>query len=150
MKIALGSDEAGFNLKEILKEFLTSRGYSVVDHGVYDTSPSMYPEIALKVAEAVKAKKQERGILICGTGIGMSIAANKVPGIRAALCSDTFSAERAMRSNDAQIITLGQRVIGPELAKVIVLAWLEAESVSDSSVPKVECMMNIEKRFLKD
>ncbi len=150
MKIAIGSDEAGFELKEVLKMYLVSKGYDVTDHGVYDIRPSMYPEIALKVSEAIKEKQQDRGILVCGTGIGMCMTANKVPGIRAALCSDTFSAERAMKSNDAQIITLGQRVIGPELAKVIVQSWLDAEEVSSSSLSKVECMMNIEKQFLKD
>ncbi len=98
----------------------------------------MYPDIAVEVARAIKAGKHERGILICGTGIGMSISANKVPGIRAAQCHDTYSAERARKSNNAQIISLGARVIGVELAKTIVSAWLESEFDGGNSAPKVE------------
>lgn len=97
-----------------------------------------YPDVAHKVAMAIKKGKRSRGILLCGTGTGMSIVANKVPGVRAAQCHDTFSAERARKSNNAQIITLGARVIGPELGKKIIQAWLEAEYEGGSSAPKVE------------
>ena len=99
---------------------------------------SDYPDIAFQVALAIKEGKYQRGILLCGTGIGMSIVANKVLGIRAAQCYDTYSAQRARKSNNAQIITFGARVTGPELAKAIIEAWLESEFAGGGSAPKVE------------
>ncbi|WP_159190286.1 RpiB/LacA/LacB family sugar-phosphate isomerase, partial [Klebsiella pneumoniae] len=99
---------------------------------------TVYPDVAHAVAMSIKQGEHERGILICGTGIGMSIVANKVPGVRAAQCHDTFSAERARKSNNAQIITLGARVIGAELGKKIIQAWLESEYEGGGSAPKVE------------
>lgn len=150
MRIVIGSDEAGFFLKGIIKDYLSNQGYEVDDFGTYNKEPTSYPDKACEVAEAVKTGKYERGILICGTGIGMCITANKVPGIRAALCNDTYSAERAKKSNDAQIITLGERVIGPELAKAIVRTWLNADTVSPTSAPKIERIMAIEKKFIKE
>jgi ribose 5-phosphate isomerase B len=149
MRVAIGADEAAFDLKEILKAHLAARGVEVVDYGAFDKSPVLYPDIAVKVAEAIAAGKHERGILMCGTGIGMAITANKVPGIRAATCHDTYSAERARKSNDAQIITMGARVIGPELAKTIVDAWLASEFEGGSSTKKVERIVEYEKKFLK-
>jgi ribose 5-phosphate isomerase B len=147
ISIAIGADEAGFLLKETIRKFLEDKGYNVKDYGVYDSVPVLYPDIAEKVALAVKSGKQDRGILICGTGIGMAMTANKVPGIRAALCHDCYSAERAKKSNDAQIITMGARVIGSELAKKIVMAYLDANLVSERSIPKIERMMAIEKEL---
>ncbi len=138
MKIAMGSDEAGFELKEILKEYLIKKGYEVEDYGVYDTQPVLYPDVAVKVATAIAEGQHERGILICGTGIGMAIAANKVPGVRAAVCHDPYSAERARKSNDAQIMTLGARVVGEELAQTLVSIWLAAEFQGGGSIPKVQ------------
>ena len=120
MKIAIGCDEAACGLRDIIKAHLSAQGHEVGDFGTFNNEPVLYPDVGFKVAEAIMAGQYERGILLCGTGIGMAISANKVPGIRAAQCHDTFSAERASRSNNAQIITLGARVIGPELAKVIV------------------------------
>ncbi|MFA6845688.1 MAG: ribose 5-phosphate isomerase B [Sphaerochaetaceae bacterium] len=150
ISIAVGADEAGFPLKEVIRKFLEEQGYPVQDYGVYDTSPSLYPDIAEKVALAVRDRKQDRGILVCGTGIGMAMTANKVPGIRAAQCHDPYSAERARKSNDAQIITMGARVIGPELAKVIVMAYLNADLVSPGSLPKIQRMMQIEEELRKE
>lgn len=147
MKIAIGSDEAGFSLKNQIIDFLIENNYEVKDYGVYDTSPSLYPNAALRVANAILEKKQERGILICGTGIGMAMTANKVPGIRAAQCHDVYSAERAKKSNDAQIITMGARVIGPELAKMIVNMFLKSDSIKPSSIEKIDRMMEIEKSY---
>jgi len=147
ISIAIGSDEAGFPLKETIKKFLEDKGYQVTDYGAYDLNPVLYPNVAKEVALAILGKKQERGILICGTGIGMAMTANKIPGIRAAQCHDPYSAERAKKSNDAQIITMGARVIGPELAKVIVMAFLNAEGVSPTSIPKVNRIMEIEKEM---
>lgn len=147
MNIAIGSDEAGFELKEIIRMYLQNSNFSIEDYGVYDRNPVLYPDIALKVSEAVVAKKQERGILICGTGIGMAITANKIPGIRAAQCHDTYSAERAQLSNNAQIITLGARVIGPELAKKIVHTWVNLTFKDGSSTSKIQRITEIDRKF---
>lgn len=147
MKIAIGSDEAGFYLKKIICDYLRENNYEVLDCGVYDSSPSLYPNSALKVANSILDNKAERGILICGTGIGMAMTANKVPGIRAAQCHDVYSAERAKKSNDAQIITMGARVIGPELAKVIVKSFLSSDGIKKSSVEKINRMMEIENSY---
>jgi len=147
--VAIGADEAAFDLKEILKAYLKGRGIEVVDYGAFDKSPVLYPDIAVKVAEAVAEGKHPRGILMCGTGIGMAISANKVPGIRAANCHDTYSAQRARKSNDAQILTMGARVIGPELAKTIVDAWLASEFEGGGSAPKVERMIQYDEKYRK-
>ena len=147
MQVAIGADEAAFDLKEILKTHLAGKGVDVVDYGAYDKSPVLYPDIAVKVAEAIAAGKHPRGILMCGTGIGMAITANKVPGVRAATCHDTYSAERARKSNDAQILTMGARVIGPELAKTIVDAWLKSEFEGGGSTSKVERMAEYDEKF---
>ena len=147
LPIAIGADEAGFELKEKIVEYLLSLGHAVKDYGVFDTQPVLYPDIALQVAQGVAAGEHARGILICGTGIGMAITANKVPGIRAAVCHDPYSAERSRRSNDCQIMTLGARVIGEELAKAMVKVWLEAEFQGGRSTPKVERIIEIERQF---
>ena len=147
LPIAIGCDEAAFEMKEAIKAYMKSLGYEVEDYGVYDTNPVLYPDVAVKVATAVASGKHERGILICGTGIGMAITANKVPGIRAAQCHDPYSAERARMSNDAQIMTMGARVIGIELAKMLVSIWLKAEFQGGRSQPKVDKMIEYDKQF---
>lgn len=147
MQIAIGADEAAFDLKEILKAHLAARGVEVVDYGTFDRKPVLYPDIAVKVAEAIAAGRHPRGILMCGTGIGMAITANKVPGVRAATCHDTYSAERARKSNDAQVLTMGARVIGPELAKTIVDAWLKSEFEGGGSTPKVQRMVELDEKY---
>lgn len=123
MKIAIGSDHNGLSLKEILKQGVL-HGHAVHDFGVFTPESVDYPDIAFAVARAVASGEYERGILICGTGIGMAIAANKVKGIRAAACSDVYSARMSRRDNDANILCIGGRVIGPGLAAEIVTAWL--------------------------
>jgi len=143
--VAIGCDEAACELKETLKVFIESLGYTVQDFGTHNGQPVLYPDIALVVAEAIRAGKHTRGVLLCGTGIGMAMSANKVPGIRAAQAHDTYSAERAAKSNDAQIVALGARVIGPELAKAIVKSFLASEFEGGRSVPKVERMAEIER-----
>lgn len=148
MSIAIGCDEAGFYLKEVIKEYLINIGESVVDYGAYNTDPVLYPEIAVTVAKAIIEGKHERGILICGTGIGMAIAANKVPGIRAAVCHDSFSTERARKSNNVQIMTLGARVIGSELAKNLISIWLKSEFQGGGSAEKVNRISQYEEEFL--
>ena len=136
--VAVGSDEAGFRLKGILIDLLRAEeGLEVVDYGCHSEDPVDYPDVAFEVARAVARGEHDRGILICGTGIGMSIAANKVPGVRAAQAHDAYSAERARKSNDAQILALGARVIGPELAKSIVRTWLRSEFAGGGSARKV-------------
>ena len=150
MKIAIGCDEAALDLKNTVKAFLEEQEIvpvEVEDHGVFTDELVHYPDIALRVAEAVARGEAERGILLCGTGIGMAIVANKVPGIRAAQCHDVFSAERARKSNDAQIVTMGARVIGSELAKMIVAAWLPSEFAGGRSAPNVAKIKAIDERF---
>ena len=125
MKIAIGSDHGGFELKQAVMEHLTERGIEFKDFGCYDSKSCDYPDIAKPVAHAVADKEYDFGILICGTGIGMSITANKIKGIRAALCSDCFSAEATRLHNDANILAMGGRVVGPGLALKIVDTFLD-------------------------
>ena len=127
MKIAMGSDHGGIHLKEHLKSYLLDKGFEVEDYGTYTEASVDYPDYAAAVAEAVAAKKQEYGILICGTGIGISIAANKIKGIRAALCGDCFSAQMSKEHNNANILCMGERVIGLGLAEKIVDTYLNSE-----------------------
>lgn len=145
MNIALGCDEAAYDLKLIIKKHLLEAGHVIEDFGTHDAQPVLYPDIAFTLAEAIARGKFERGLLFCGTGIGMAISANKVPGIRAAQCHDTYSAERASRSNDAQIITIGARVVGPELAKAIVDKFLASTFDGGKSQPKVDLISAYEK-----
>ena len=125
--IALGSDQAGYELKQVIMRHLEERGLEYKDYGSYNADPVDYPVYGTKVAHAVADGECEKGILICGTGIGISIAANKVKGIRAALCSDCFSAEATRLHNDANILAFGARVVGPGLAEKIVDAFLDTE-----------------------
>ena len=127
MKIALGSDHGGYQLKENLKEYLKELNVEYVDFGCENEKSVDYPDIGFKVAIEVKSGKYDRGILICGTGIGMSVVANKVRGIRAALCHNEFTARCAREHNDANILVLGGRVICSELAKEIVKVWLNTK-----------------------
>jgi len=125
MKIAIGADHGGYDYKEEILGLLQSKGYEVKDFGTFSKDSCDYPVIAKAVAKDVAAGNFDRGILICGTGIGMSIVANKVKGIRAALCSDTFSAKATREHNNSNILCLGARVIGNKLAEDIVKIWLE-------------------------
>ena len=124
MKLVLGADHGGFDLKENIKEYLKEQGIEFTDYGTLTGERCGYPDSAKGVAEAVADGTFDRGILVCGTGIGIGIAANKVHGIRAALCHDCFSAEYCRRHNDANILTMGGRVIGPGLAREIVRIFL--------------------------
>jgi len=128
MRIAIGADHGGFVLKTPIVAFLTEQGHDVADFGVHMAEISVdYPDFAQPVAQAVASGQADLGILICATGIGMSIAANKVHGVRAALCHDTYSARLARQHNNSNVLCLGGRVIGPGLAVEIVAAWLSAE-----------------------
>ena len=134
MKIAIGCDEAGCGLKHIIIDLLQKEGIEVTDEGCRDDEVVLYPNIAERVANIVADGEADRGILICGTGIGMAMAANKVKGIRAAVCHDPFSTERSRKSNDAQIMCMGARVIGPELAKMLVKLWLTCDFASAAAL----------------
>ncbi|WP_434622256.1 ribose 5-phosphate isomerase B [Tabrizicola sp. M-4] len=146
MRVAIGCDEAGYDLKEKLKAQLAQLGASVSDYGVQENETALYPDIAFAVAEAVADGKHDRAVLICGTGIGMCISANKVKGIRAAQAHDTYSAERAQKSNDAQVLCIGARVVGPELAKSIVEAWYRSSFEQGRSTAKVERIASFESK----
>ena len=125
--IAIGSDHGGFELKEHIKKHLDERKLEYKDFGCYDENSVDYPDIAKKVCSAINSDEADKGILVCGTGIGISIAANKIDGIRAAHCHDVYSAEMTKRHNNANVICMGGRVIGRELAFKIIDAWLDAE-----------------------
>ena len=125
-KIIIGSDHAGVQLKAKIINFLTELGYEIFDFGVNDTTPIDYPYIAKDVANKVAANEYQKGILICGTGIGMCITANKIKGIRAVVCSDTTSARLSIEHNNANILCFGERIVGEYLAKDICKTWLEA------------------------
>ncbi len=127
MIIALGCDHAGFALKATVAERLRDDAHQVVDCGAWDDTPSDYPDFARAVGEAVLSGRAERGILICGSGVGASVAANKVPGIRAALCHDTFSAHQGVEDDDLNVLCIGARVIGPSLAAEVIGAFLGAK-----------------------
>ena len=144
MKIGIASDHGGFELKEEVREFLEAEGLEVVDYGTYNKDSVDYPEYARKLSEAVVAGEVERGIAICGTGIGISIACNKVDGIRAALCGDTYSARMSKEHNDANILALGGRVTGRDLAMEIVKAYLNASFEGGRHQRRVDKISDLE------
>ena len=149
MRIAIGSDHGGYHLKENIKDYLGILKIDYKDFGCMNGDAVDYPDIAFKVSSEVKNGKYERGILICGTGIGMSIAANKIKGIRAALCSDVFSAKMTRQHNNSNVLTLGGRVIGTGLAREIVKAWLFSEfSHGERHINRIEKMSKIEESNL--
>lgn len=150
MRIGIGSDHNAFDMKESLKEHIRGLGHEVRDYGCNDSCTEVdYPEVAFRVAGDIAEGKLDRGILVCGTGIGVAIAAGKVPGIRAALCHDTYSAERAQKSNNAQVLTMGAQIIGIELAKQIVKVYLESEFPGGRSARKVQQIIDKERQFLQ-
>lgn len=144
MKIAIGCDHAGVKFKEQIKEYVKSLGYETEDFGAYTTDRVDYPDIAKAVCDGVLTGGCDKGILICGTGIGMSMAANKIKGIRAALCSDTYSARMTREHNDANVMAMGARVIGIDLACDIVTSFLTAEYAGGRHAVRVEKMMAFE------
>ena len=144
MKLVIGSDHGGIHLKEVLKQHLAERGIEVTDAGTYTEESCDYPDIAVKVCREITDGHAERGILVCGTGIGMSMAANKVRGIRAALCGDVFSATMSREHNNANVICLGERVLGPGLATCILDAWLDTEFAGGRHERRVNKIMAVE------
>ncbi len=149
MKVAVASDHGGFRLKGEIIALFQESGIGYTDFGTHSEIPVDYPELALMVAEAVREGVYDRGVLCCGTGIGMAIAANKVPGIRAALCHDTFSARAAREHNNTNILTMGQRVIGPGLAREIVKVWLQAEFQGGRHARRVDGITSVEKKYIR-
>ena len=145
MKVAIGCDHGGLNLKASVKEVLSALGHEVEDFGCHTAESCDYPDIAVPVANAVVSGEADRGILICGTGIGIGIAANKIAGIRAALCHDTFSAHACREHNNANVLTMGERVIGPGLAKDIVTIWMTTEFEGGRHERRVEKIKALEK-----
>ncbi len=151
MRIAIGCDHAAYALKvEIMKHLDKKEGIEYVDFGSGEGEVVNYPDIGYAVADAVASGEFERGILVCGTGIGMAICANKVPGIRAAVCHDPYSTERARKSNDAQIMCMGARVIGMELAKTLVDTWLQCDFEGGGSAPKLALLRELELEHIKN
>lgn len=127
LKLVIGSDHGGINLKNFLYEYLKSAGYVIEDYGTYDETSCDYPDIAVKVAQAIQKGEFDRGILICGSGLGMCITANRFKGVRAIVCTETYSAKMGVRHNNSNVLALGERVLGKELAREILDAWLEAK-----------------------
>ena len=150
MKIAIGADHGGFLLKAELVTYLTQSGQSPLDLGTFSSDAVDYPDTARAVARAVRGHKADRGILICGSGVGASVAANKFPGIRAAVCHDTFSARQGVEDDDMNVLCLGARVIGSELAKELVRTFLAATfSNAERHVRRLAKVDEIEKEFMK-
>lgn len=147
MKICIDCDDAAVSLKKVLIDHLKSKGVDITDLNYSQGKENpLYPEIGFNLAKEIQAGNYDRGISICGTGLGMAMIANKVEGVFAGTCHDVFSAERLRKSNDAQVITMGERVVGPELAKTIIDAWLKSEFAGGGSAPKVAQMRELEKK----
>lgn len=149
MKIAIGCDHGGFELKKAIISHLEKKNYEIKDYGTYTAESCDYPEFGQKVGEAVVSKECELGIIICGTGIGISIAANKVPGVRAALCSDTFSAHDTREHNNANVLALGARTVGVGLALDIVDTFLSSTFEGGRHENRVNKITDIEKKYNK-
>lgn len=150
MKVGFGSDHAAIDLKKCLLEHLKERGYDCIDFGAYAPEEKMdYPVAGRKVAEAIKAGEIDKGVLVCGTGVGISLAANKVPGIRAGVCSDCFTAKMIAEHNDCQIIAMGARVVGSELAKMLCDHFLDASFQGGRHKRRVDMIREIEEEYSK-
>jgi len=148
MKIGIGSDHGGYELKELIVKYLQDEGIEYVDYGTNSLDSVDYPEFGQKVAEAVKNKEVDRGIIVCGTGIGISISANKVPGIRCALCGDTYSARMSIEHNNANMLALGGRVVGRDLAIEIVSTWLKATFQGGRHERRINKISDIERKYM--
>jgi len=147
MKIVLGSDHAGFELKADLRDYLVEQNIAIFDMGVAEEIPADYPEIARAVAEKISQKEFERGILICGSGIGMSIVANRFPGVRAALCHDLYTARMSREHNDANLLVLGGRLIGKGLAREMIKVWLESVFQGGNHQRRLEQIESLDKEM---
>jgi len=152
MKIAIASDHAGFPLKEEVREYVAKLGHEVSDLGAYNTEPSDYPDFALLVGKALMAGKAERGILICGSGVGVCVAANKMPGVRAGMCHDTYSAHQGVEHDQMNVLVMGARIIGVALAFECVDAYLKARFIANEPrfVRRLNKLMAIEKQYMPE
>ena len=151
MKITIGSDHAGFELKKLLIDYLRQRGHELIDVGTDSAEPVDYPDYAEAVGLSVLQGKSERGILICGSGVGASVAANKLPGIRAGICHDGYSAHQGVEHDDVNVLVLGSRVIGTELAKDLCLTFLNARFTGEERHRRrLEKIHSIEQRYSLD
>ena len=149
MKIAIGCDHGGIVLKPTVIEVLKERGIEYEDFGTYDESSVDYPDYALKAAEAVSTGACDKGVILCGTGIGISIAANKVKGIRAAVCHDVFTATMCAEHNNANILSMGGRIVSPELARKMLEAWLDTPFGGGRHANRVAKITAIEEKYFK-
>jgi len=150
MRIVVGADHAGFELKQILAEYLRHRGHEVIDKGTDSDEPVDYPDFAEAVSNVVIAGQAERGVLVCGSGVGASVSANKIPGIRAGLCHDTYSARQGVEHDDMNILVLGARVIGVEMARELVEHFLAAKfNGEERHRRRVEKIKALEQRYGK-
>jgi ribose 5-phosphate isomerase B len=147
MKVALGCDHAGFILKDVVAAYLAQAGHEVLDEGTDSDASCDWPDFGERVARRVACGEAERGIAICGTGIGMSITANKLPGVRAALCNGLFTARYSRLHNDANVLAMGARVIGPGLAEEIVRTWMETPFEGGRHSRRLEKLAEIESRY---
>lgn len=148
MRLTIGSDHAGFELKRALAEFLRGQGHEVIDVGTNSTAPVDYPDFAEAVGVSVLRGESERGILICGSGVGAAVAANKIPGIRAGQCHDTYSAHQGVEHDDVNVLVLGSRVIGVELAKELCVAFLRAKfTAEERHQRRLAKTLSIEQRY---
>ena len=150
MKLVIGADHAGFPLKEEVRAHLTKAGHEVVDLGAYNTEPSDYPDFAEKVGLAVKRGEAPRGIVICGSGVGVCVAANKIPGIRAGMCHDTYSAHQGVEHDDMNVIVLGARIIGSALAFEVVDSFVRAKFSANEErfIRRFNKVLAIEARYM--
>jgi ribose 5-phosphate isomerase B len=150
VKLVISSDHAGFPLKEEVREYLAKAGHEVADLGAYNTEPSDYPDFAEKVGLALKQGVAPRGILICGSGVGVCVAANKIPGIRAGICHDTYSAHQGVEHDDMNVIVLGARIIGSALAYEVVDAFVRAKFIANEErfVRRYKKVLAIEAKYL--
>ena len=150
MKIGFGSDHSGVALKHILMEHVRNKGYECVDYGAADSKvPANYAEFGLKVAEAIKSREVEKGVMVCGSGVGISLAANKVPGVRAAACSEPCTAKLAVEHSDINAVAMGVCIVGPEEAKMIVDAFLDARFEGGVYTERVDTLSAIERKYGK-
>ncbi len=149
MRIVVGSDHAGFNLKEELKSFIGNE-YEIIDVGTHSIDPADYPDYAEALALEIVENRAERGILICGSGVGASIASNKIPGIRAGICHDTYSAHQSVEHDNVNVLVLGARIIGIEVAREIVVSFLSAQyTAEERHERRLGKLLDIEKRYGK-
>lgn len=148
-RVAIGGDHAGFSMKIQVCKYLCDAGIEVIDCGAFDESPSDFPDFAEKVARELLSRRAERGVLVCGSGVGVSVAANKIPGIRASLCHDSYSARQGVEHDDMNVLCIGARVIGPELAFEVLRAFLTAKyTPQPRHQARVDKILDLERRAL--